>query len=389
MIREAPDPALHACEDYVAHHMHGLRSIARMLTLSFIDVDSAARTFRVYQVQGCSRLYGWDELADPRVARALAAKVFVKGRIPRSRDFALTQRAAWAPDVAPLVARAQAAMTAAMPALDPLLAINLTPAQLLPYCVLDIAPAVVAAFLDGRSGMSYGFLAFVMPTGPVETASRVSILCTRSGCNKKAPHKDRDWVILSCEADAFALETSAALKGVTSPSFDSWLILAQAAANVSLAKRLKAAGKAAAYVQAVEAEGLALAHYHGFVDRAALPPTMAYFGQDKPPLPCGSVDAALITLEEKAAIGDRVLAVDGDVVYDGDVHIEPDHGVVVSTRFDTLATLLPRSQFGLAYYETYKTGPPGRGERPFHYWEPTEAAAAPKKCCGGGCGGGH
>ena len=54
---------------------------------------------------------------------------------------------------------------------------------------------------------------------------------------------------------AISTAMSAALKGVTSPSFDSWLILAQAAANVSLAKRLKAAGKAAAYVQAVEAEG--------------------------------------------------------------------------------------------------------------------------------------
>ena len=388
MIRETPDPALHACEDYVRHHMHGLQSIARMLTLAFIDIDSTARTFRIYQVQGCSRLYGWDELADPRVARALAAKVFVKGRIPRSRDFALTQRAAWSADIKPLVLAAQAQITRVMPLLDPLLAINLTPAQLLPYCVLDIAPAVVAAFLDGRSGMSYGFLAFIMPTGPVETATRVSILCTRSGCNKRAPHKERDWVILSCEADAFALETSAALKGVTSPSFDSWLILAQAAANVSLAKRLKAAGKAADYVHAVECEGLALAHYHGFVARDALPAGMAFFGQDKPPLPCGSVDAALITLEEKAAIGDKVLACDGDVAYAGDVHIEPDHGVVVSTRFDTLASLLPRSQFGLAYYETFKQGPPGRGERPFHFWEPAPA----NKACGGGgcaCGGGH
>lgn len=387
MIREAPDPALHASEDYVAHHMHGLRSIARMLTLAFIDIDSSAKTFRIYQVQGCSRLYGWDELADPRVARALCAKVFVKGRIPRSRDFTLaTRKGPWTGDLAAHVARAQATIMAAMPLLDPLLAINLTPAQLLPYCVLDIAPAVVAAFLDGRSGMSYGFLAYVLPTGPVDTASRVSVLCTRSGCNKKAPHKDKDWVILSCDADTFHLETSAALKGVTSPSFDSWLILAQAAANVSLAKRLKAAGKAASYVAAVENEGLALAHYHGFVARDALPAGVAFFGQDKPPLPCGSVDAALITLEEKAAIGDKVLAAPGDVEYQGDVHIEPDHGVVVSTRFDTLARLLPRSQFGLAYYETYKQGEARRSERPFHYWEPTPAPA-----CGGGCtcGGGH
>ena len=192
MVRQTPVPAIHACEDYVAHHMHGLQSIARLLTLAFIDVDSTQRTFRVYQVQGCSRLYGWDELADPRVARAVAAKVFVKGRIPRSRDFRLTQRKAWGDEVAAVVRAAQARVTSMMPALDPLLSINLTPAQLLPHCVLDIAPAVVAAFLDGRSGMSYGFLAYIMPVRNVDTATRVDILCTRSGCNKKAPHKVRE-----------------------------------------------------------------------------------------------------------------------------------------------------------------------------------------------------
>ena len=192
MVRETPVPAIHAGEDYVAHHMHGLQSIARLLTLAFIDVDSTQRTFRVYQVQGCSRLYGWDELADPRVARAVAAKVFVKGRIPRSRDFGLTQRKAWGDEVADVVRAAQARVTSMMPALDPLLSINLTPAQLLPHCVLDIAPAVVAAFLDGRSGMSYGFLAYIMPVRNVDTATRVDILCTRSGCNKKAPHTVRE-----------------------------------------------------------------------------------------------------------------------------------------------------------------------------------------------------
>jgi hypothetical protein len=54
-IQETPVPEIHAGEDYVAHHHHGLRTLARLMTLSFIDIDSAKRTFRFYGVQVCSR----------------------------------------------------------------------------------------------------------------------------------------------------------------------------------------------------------------------------------------------------------------------------------------------------------------------------------------------
>jgi len=44
-------PDIHKAEDYVAHHRHGLHTLARLMTLSFIDIDSKARTFRYYAVQ--------------------------------------------------------------------------------------------------------------------------------------------------------------------------------------------------------------------------------------------------------------------------------------------------------------------------------------------------
>jgi hypothetical protein len=60
MIRETPDPELLACEDYEKHHVHGLQGLAELLTLSFIDIDSAARTFRFYciQVRGAVSVFG-------------------------------------------------------------------------------------------------------------------------------------------------------------------------------------------------------------------------------------------------------------------------------------------------------------------------------------------
>jgi hypothetical protein len=292
MIQETPVPEVHHGEDYVKHHQHGLHTLARQLTLSFIDIDSAARTFRFYCVQGCSRLYSWDELDNPEVADAVRCKVLVKGRVPRTKDFRLVLRDAWASAGAEAAAiqAAQRAILRAMPLLNPLLPIKMAAAELTPRCVIDIAPIVVAQFLDGRSGMSYGFLAYQMPTGPVERCDRVTVLVTRSGCDKQNPHPHDDWIRLSFDPDGIALEVSRAIGDITSPSFDSWLILAQAAANVSLARRFKAAGVCRKYVDMVERRGVAVAHFHGFVARGAVPPNVAFFGADRNPLPCGSIE---------------------------------------------------------------------------------------------------
>jgi len=38
----------------------------------------------------------------------------------------------------------------------------------------------------------------------------------------------------------------------------------------------------------------------------------------------------------------------------GDIHVEPDHGCVVSCDFETLETLAHNAAFGLKYFDTYK-----------------------------------
>ena len=318
MICETPDAELHRCEDYVAHHNHGLHTLARLMTLSFIDVDSARRTFRFYCVQGCSRLYSWDELDDPEVAAAVRTKVMVKGRVPRTKDFDVVMRDGWgAQPHHAFVAEAQRRILSALPVLQPLLPIKMLASDLVPRCVIDIAPIVVAQFLDGRSGMSYGFLAYQLPTGPVESCRKVSVLVTRSGCDKQRPDLERDWIVLSFDPETVELEVSKSMQDITSPSFDSWLILGQAATNVGLARKFKAAGRSANYVKMVESDGVALCHFHGFIPHKALPPNVAFFGQDRLPLPCGSIESALLTIEEKGAIGDRVVGLDFDVDYAG------------------------------------------------------------------------
>jgi hypothetical protein len=203
------------------------------------------------------------------------------------------------------------------------------------------------------------------------------------------------------DRETFGLEMSAELKGVCSPSFDSWLIVSQAVANVALAAQFKAAGRSRRFVdqvgegtgwdavaakkgggveylgdgrgmerntgyvlyyrvcgcvwmyvhmwpieqpepdpplllpstppqpnpttqyaptadpRQVENQGLILAHFHGFINRSALPPNVAFFGQDKAPLPCGSVESAAVTVEGKRAIAAKALALPDDINYLG------------------------------------------------------------------------
>ncbi|GBF97036.1 hypothetical protein Rsub_09509 [Raphidocelis subcapitata] len=358
MIQETPVPQVHAGEDYVAHHHHGLHTLARLMTLSFIDIDSERRTFRFYG--GCSRLYRWEELEDPHVARAICTKVQLKGRVPRTKDFKVDLRDDWAPSEVAAVRAAQRRILKCMPLLEPLLPIKMSVQQLMPSCIVNIAPIIVAQFLDGRSGMSYGFLAYQLPTGPVEACTKCTVLVTRSGCDKTAPHPNNDWILLSFEPDALHLQVSRALGDITSPSFDSWLILSQAAANVALARKFKAAGRSARFVKIVETEGVALCHFHGFVRREAVPGNVAFFGQDRLPLPCGSVESAVLTIQEKGTIADKVLRCEKDIDYAGDIHVEPDHGCVVSADFATLERLATSAKFGLEYYESYKRPAPGR-----------------------------
>lgn len=281
-------------------------------------IKTAIQPLQHKHIQGCSRLYHWDELDDPDVAAAVRTKIMVKGRVPRTKDFDLVLRDGWSASGAHAhVAEAQRRILAALPLLRPLLPIKMLASELVPRCIIDIAPIVVAQFLDGRSGMSYGFLAYQLPTGPVEACRKVSVLVTRSGCDKQKPDLDRDWIVLSFDPEAVELEVSKAMRDITSPSFDSWLILGQAATNVGLARKFKAAGRSRRYVRMVENDGVALCHFHGFIPRAALPPNVAFFGQDRLPLPCGSIESALLTIEEKGAIGDRVVSLDFDLDYAG------------------------------------------------------------------------
>ncbi len=230
---------------------------------------------------------------------------------------------------------------------------------------------VAAAYLDKRSGMSYGFLSRqpalrVVPALSGDEASRLScaeslnetgigfadgamfvrltlrgkaytaqlrdiaVLATRSGCDKSHVNGHRDLVLLGIRNGVISLQTPKGLeKAIDSrPSYDTLTILAHAIANSIIASVLKRIDPSSLFLRTFEQSGVALAHWHGTIDRSIIPAGYVLFGEDNPPVSCSTHQAALYTLMGKlGAFGKGVAR--GEQ-YHGDVHIEPHHGINVT-----------------------------------------------------------
>ena len=81
MIRECPTPHMIPKENYQLQHRHGLQGLAKLMTMSFIDIDSSKRICRYYTTQGCTRMYRWQELVDdPRALAEIKSKIIIRVR---------------------------------------------------------------------------------------------------------------------------------------------------------------------------------------------------------------------------------------------------------------------------------------------------------------------
>ncbi|WP_412062761.1 hypothetical protein [Rubrivirga sp. IMCC45206] len=234
---------------------------------------------------------------------------------------------------------------------------------------------LVATYLDHRTGMSYGFLARQLPVdvaparrladAPADVAGLdwderpvreldggwtarvtlagtdwlaavpdVSVLGTRSGCDKVHLVPERDLVRLTLSRGQIVFDTPPDTGGDCRPSYDTLAILAHAVGNALAASVLRAHDPEDAFAHALAGEGLALAHWHGYPDEGATPDGFVRHGTANPPVSCSTPQSAAFALVGKlAALGQRIEA---GGPYLGDVHVEPHHGTNVSGRM-TLA----------------------------------------------------
>ena len=248
---------------------------------------------------------------------------------------------------------------------------------------------IAAAFLSHRTGMSYGFLARQLPLvappavdldeldesppvvrlldwgqkdfyeveGHLYVALKlmnkrylirvpnVSVICTRSGCEKTHLDPDKDLLRLSLvDGRVFvAVPKYRDVEDECQPSFDTVTILAHAVGNAIVASALAKLKSSATFHTMLERNGLALAHWHGFVYSSELPMGYELHGLTNPPVPCSTPQAAIFALSGKLVALQRSL--EAGVDYVGDVHVEPSHGTnITGNSLVELAGLVERAR---------------------------------------------
>jgi hypothetical protein len=223
------------------------------------------------------------------------------------------------------------------------------------------------AFVDHRSGMSFGFLARQVPQivrpaltlseaiqqlGDIDWIGRdlhvvggqqylvvkigaetlivevpdVWVLCTRSGCIKTRLDPRRDVVRLGLSQGQFILETPRELDPGSDckPSYDTGVILAHALANVVIASVLARLHPESAFLKTLQTTGLALAHWHGYVAEHELPFGCAVFGRDNIAFACATPQSTILAFQGKLSAFESEFCNNHD--YHGDIHVEPHHG---------------------------------------------------------------
>jgi hypothetical protein len=211
---------------------------------------------------------------------------------------------------------------------------------------------IAAAYLDHRSGMSYGFLARQialsyrpswMEKAPVERVTltiagralllavpEAWVLTTRSGCDKSHLDPARDLLLMGLSGGKVLLATPRGLdRHIDSkPSYDTHTILAHALANALVAQVLDLLRPGAGFGAMLRSTGAALAHWHGSIGSDAVPDGYVVHGAENPPVSCSTRQAALFAFTGKLGALEESLG--NNSSFEGDIHIEPHHGVNIT-----------------------------------------------------------
>ncbi|NTV22158.1 MAG: hypothetical protein HGB03_01135 [Candidatus Yonathbacteria bacterium] len=221
--------------------------------------------------------------------------------------------------------------------------------------------------LDNRNGMSYGFLALQMPVqiSPVmnhEEAEKffgdsiplaegnfvfdthmyftfsfdgellymkipdVWVLSQRSGCDKTHMDPEKDILKMGLIDGQMHLRSPKGLELTKEykPSFDTKVILAHAVGNAIVASLSAYKGINSHFVTMMRTQGVALAHWHGYINPNMIPEGWFTHGIQNPHVACSSPQSAVYALSGKLDVFIEAFAKKKE--YRGDIHIEPHHG---------------------------------------------------------------
>ncbi len=219
---------------------------------------------------------------------------------------------------------------------------------------------VVNAYLDHRSGMSYGFMTWQLPVtsfpamlvDPEEKLEKlatntvnisfldkdylveipdVSVVATRSGCDKNNLDISKDIVCLSLSDGKIILDlpVGTGKDDDVKPSYDTLAILAHAVGNTIVSSLLKTIIGENPFSTALDNSGLALFHWHGYLSSGLIPPNHFTHGEDNPSVSCSTNQSAIYSLTGKLEA--LAKSMDTNLDFLGDIHIEPHHGTNISS----------------------------------------------------------
>ncbi|MEL6778658.1 MAG: hypothetical protein AAFO06_15525 [Cyanobacteria bacterium J06597_16] len=233
---------------------------------------------------------------------------------------------------------------------------------------------IVSAIVNGRTGVSYGFVAYVEPpqyVGAVEISAQawdvllpvdgfsfeevrqtsvgrsylktkvgdrtlykqvpdLWLVCSRSGANKTSLDLSQDILRLGIQGGQLSLQVAEGLEMATAdvkPSYDTYVMIAIALA-------------AALYTPELIDQGAPMIHFHGYPTPDWFTGKEDYAGTDNPAVPCGTYESGVfnfLSIHQLAASEQRPLDLIGLV--------EPDHGINLLSG--SLEYLLSRLEQGL------------------------------------------
>ncbi len=230
--------------------------------------------------------------------------------------------------------------------------------------------------LDNRSGMSFGFLAFQMPSKlsalvtldtfthlygktvfldkdyyiepktsdlylPIDINSKkfvlrvpeIWVMTQRSGSNKTDFNPETDLLKLGLVNGSMYMEFPVGLNVNKDykPSFDTKVILAHAVGNAIIASVLKHLNQSNKFAFALENQGISISHWHGYFNKEYIPKDMSLYGENNPHVSCSSPQSAIYALDGKLKMFFAKIRVPVDMLnHEGDIHVEPHHGINIT-----------------------------------------------------------
>ncbi|PJE64261.1 MAG: hypothetical protein COU90_03530 [Candidatus Ryanbacteria bacterium CG10_big_fil_rev_8_21_14_0_10_43_42] len=160
----------------------------------------------------------------------------------------------------------------------------------------------------------------------------VYLVTQRSGANKMHMNPAEDTVKIGLEQGKMIIETpeNVILRNDYKPSYDTYVMLAHAVGAAIFGAVLKRTCPDSIFVKMLEEDGMALSHWHGYINDAYLPEGWHVYGADNPPVSCSSFQSAIYAFQGKEKAFHH--SMESNTEYKGDIHIEPQHGTNITFR---------------------------------------------------------